>query len=148
MKKRITISSLEPKSYEILIEMEKYIATTDISHQLRELIKIRASQINKCAYCLEMHTEDARKSGETEQRIYALSAWEESPHFTDAEKAVLALTEEITKLHEHGVKDVTFQNAQRYFTDNQVAQIIIVINQINFWNRINVATSQTYTSSM
>lgn len=148
MKERINIYKLEPKAYEVLIEMEKYIAATGLDHTLRELIKIRASQINRCAYCLEMHTEDARKAGETEQRIYALSAWEESPHFTDAERAALAITEEVTKLSEHGVRENTFQNMRKYYTDNQIAQIIIVINQINFWNRINVATKQLYTSSI
>lgn len=147
MKERINIYKLEPKAYEVLIEMEKYIAATGLDHSLRELIKIRASQINKCAYCLEMHTVDARKAGETEQRIYALSAWEESPYFTDAERAALAITEEVTRLSEHGVRENTFQNMRKYFSDNQIAQIIIVINQINFWNRINVATKQLYTSS-
>lgn len=140
MKTRINIHDLEPASYEPLYQMEKYLAKTDLSLNLRELIKIRASQINKCAYCLEMHTLDARKAGETEQRIYALSAWQESPYFTEAERAVLALTEEITKISEQGVSDETFKKMQDYFSDRQIAQIIMVINQINFWNRIAVST--------
>ncbi|MBS1653122.1 MAG: carboxymuconolactone decarboxylase family protein [Bacteroidetes bacterium] len=140
MKQRINIKQLEPKAYEALYAMEKYLSTTDLSLQLRELIKIRVSQINKCAYCIEIHTKDARKAGETEQRIYALSAWEESPIFTDEERAVFALIDEVTKISEHGVKDATFQNIQTYFTDNQIAQIIIAINQMNFWNRIAVST--------
>ncbi len=147
MKQRISIRQLEPKAYEVLHAMEKYLSTTELSPQLRELIKIRASQINKCAFCLEMHTKDARKAGETEQRIYALSAWEESPLFTDKERAVLALTEEVTKISEHGVKDITFQNVQTYFTNNQIAQIIIAINQINFWNRIAVSTKMFHSVS-
>jgi AhpD family alkylhydroperoxidase len=140
MKQRITISQLEPKAYEVLYAMENYLSATDLSLQLRELIKIRASQINKCAYCLELHTKAARNAGESEQRIYALSAWEESPLFNDEERAVLALTEAVTKISEHGVSDAIFQNVQQYFSDNQVAQIIIAINQINFWNRIAVTT--------
>ncbi|ADQ81126.1 alkylhydroperoxidase like protein, AhpD family [Paludibacter propionicigenes WB4] len=140
MKQRINIKRLEPKAYEVLYAMEKYLSATDLSIQLRELIKVRVSQINKCAFCIEMHTKDARKEGETEQRLYALSAWEESPLFTDEEKAVLAMVEEITKIFEHGVSDRTFQNIQNYFTDNQIAQIIIAINQMNFWNRIAVST--------
>lgn len=144
MNERINIAKLEPKSYDVLIEMEKYIAATGLDHKLKELIKIRASQINKCAYCLEMHTEDARKNGETEQRIYALSAWEESPYFTGPERAALALTEEVTRLHEQGVKEDTFQTMRKYFSDHQIAQIIIVIGQINFWNRINVSTKQLF----
>jgi AhpD family alkylhydroperoxidase len=140
MKQRINIKQLEPKAYEVLYAMEKYLSTTNLTIQLRELIKIRVSQINKCAYCLDMHTKDARKTGETENRIYALSAWEESPLFTLEEKAAFALAEEITKISKHGVKDETFENIQKYFTDNQIAQMIIVINQINFWNRIAVST--------
>lgn len=140
MKQRINIKQLEPKAYEVLYAMEKYLAATDLSLQLRELIKIRVSQINKCAYCIEMHTKEARKAGETEQRIYALSAWEESPLFTDEERAVFALTDEITKIAEHGIKDTTFQNVQNYFTDKQIAQLIIAINQMNFWNRIAIST--------
>ncbi|MDR0793565.1 MAG: carboxymuconolactone decarboxylase family protein, partial [Chitinophagaceae bacterium] len=117
-----------------------YLSATDLNLQLRELIKIRASQINKCAYCIEMHTKIAREAGESEQRIYALPAWEESPLFSDEERAVLALTEAVTKISEHGVSDAIFQDIQQYFSDNQIAQIIIAINQINGWNRIAVAT--------
>ena len=123
-----------------MFDMEKYLSATDLSFSLRELIKIRASQINKCAFCLEMHTRDAREAGETEQRIYALSAWEESPLFSKEEKAVLAMVEEVTRISEQGVRDITFQNLQQYFSEKQIAQIIITINQINFWNRIAVST--------
>ncbi len=146
MKSRLNVHSHVPRAYEILIEMEKFIASADVSLQLRELLKIRASQINKCAYCLELHTEEATKAGETAQRIFALSAWEESHHFTEAEKAALAFTEEVTNLSAHGVKDITFDNMKKHYTDAQIAHIIIVIGQINFWNRINVSTQQTYTS--
>lgn len=138
MEQRIDIKKLEPKAYEVLYAMEKYLSTTGLSVKLRNLIKIRVSQINKCAYCIETHTKEARKSGETEQRIYALSAWEESPLFTDGERAVLGFTDEVTKIAEHGVKDTTFETVQKYFSDNQVAQIIIAINQMNFWNRVAV----------
>lgn len=140
MEQRINIKELEPQAYKILLDMEKYLSQTSVSFSLRELIKIRASQINKCAYCLEMHTQDARKAGETEQRIYALSAWQESPLFSEEEKAVLTMVEEVTHISEQGVREVTFHNLQQHFTDNQIAQIIIVINQINFWNRIAVST--------
>ena len=140
MKQRISIKELEPKAYEVLYAMEKYLATTNLSQQLRELIKIRVSQVNKCAFCIEMHTKDARKASETEQRIYALSAWEESPLFTDEERTVLALTDSVTKIFDCGVSDIIFQGIQKYFTDNQIAQIIIAINQMNFWNRIVIST--------
>jgi len=144
MSERIIVKNLEPGAYNILIEMEKYLAETGMNHLLKELIKIRASQINKCAYCLEMHTQDARKYGETEQRIYALPAWEESPHFTEQERAVLAFTEEITKISEHGVSDKTFEEMKKHFTDKQIAQIILAVGQINFWNRIAVSTKLVY----
>jgi AhpD family alkylhydroperoxidase len=140
MKQRINIKQLEPEAYKVMYAMEKYLLTTDLTAQLRELIKIRVSQINKCAYCIEIHTKDARKIGETEQRIYALSAWEESPLFSEEEKAVLALTDSITKIANHGVNDFIFKNVQSYFTENQIAQMIIAINQMNFWNRIAIST--------
>lgn len=140
MKQRINIRQLEPKAFELLLEMEKNLSQTGLPLKLRELIKIRASQINKCARCITLHTTDARKEGETEQRIYALPAWEESPLFTEEERSVLALTDEITRISEQGVRDETFQNAQKYFTENQIAQIILVVCQINVWNRINVST--------
>ena len=140
MRQRVNIKQIEPKVYEILYAMEKYLATTDLSQGLRDLIKIRVSQVNKCAFCIEMHTKAARKSGETEQRIYALSAWEESPLFTDEERTVLALTDSVTKIYDYGVSDIIFQGIQKYFTDNQIAQIIIAINQINFWNRVAIST--------
>ncbi len=142
MKERLNIYENAPKALEILIEMEKYISTFDINIKLRELIKIRASQINKCAYCLEMHTIDAKKYGETEQRLNAIAAWEESPYFTDEERAALAFTEEVTRISEHGVKQNTFENLKKYFSEKQIAQMIIVINQINFWNR-NAVTAKT-----
>ncbi|KAB1157786.1 carboxymuconolactone decarboxylase family protein [Flavobacterium luteum] len=140
MKQRINIKQLEPEAYKVMYAMEKYLLTTDLTAQLRELIKIRVSQINKCAYCIEIHTKDARKIGETEQRIYALSAWEECPLFSEEEKAVLALTDSITKIANHGVNDFIFKNVQSYFTENQIAQMIIAINQMNFWNRIAIST--------
>lgn len=140
MKQRINISQLEPEAYKILFEMEDYLARTNVSFKIRELIKIRVSQINKCAYCITIHTKDARKAGETEQRIYALPAWEESRLFSDEERAVLAFTDEVTKISEQGVTNHTYENMQQYFTDQQIAQITIAIGQINFWNRIAVTS--------
>ncbi|MBS1653019.1 MAG: carboxymuconolactone decarboxylase family protein [Bacteroidetes bacterium] len=144
MEKRINIKNLEPASYKILIEMENYLAKSDLSLQLRELIKIRASQINKCAYCLNMHTIDARNAGESEQKIYALSAWKDSPLFSDVEKTVLAITEEVTLISKQGLKNTTYKKAKKHFNDKQIAQIILIIGQINFWNRIAVSTKLEY----
>ncbi|MFA5712888.1 MAG: carboxymuconolactone decarboxylase family protein [Bacteroidales bacterium] len=146
MKSRITIKELEPKSYEILLEMERYLAKSELPSSLKELVKIRASQINKCAYCLEMHTLAARNRGEEEQRIYALSAWEESPHFSPQERAALAYTEEVTLISQNGVREVTYNRLKELFSERQIAQLTILIGQINFWNRINVATKQNYSA--
>src|ERR1700733_149917 len=110
MEQRLSIKDLEPESYKALLGLDKYFATTGINKLLKELIKIRASQINGCAYCIQSHSTDARKYGEAEQRIYALSAWWESPLFTDAEKAALAMTDEVTRISEKGLSETTFQN--------------------------------------
>lgn len=144
MEERLNIYKEAPKALEILVEMEKYIATFDVEKPLRELIKIRASQINHCAYCLEMHTADAKKIGVPEVKINTIAAWQESPHFNDEERAVLAFTEEVTLISEQGVSDETFENLQQYFSDTQIAQMIIVINQINFWNRNAVSAKTIY----
>ncbi|HRP01607.1 MAG TPA: carboxymuconolactone decarboxylase family protein [Candidatus Kapabacteria bacterium] len=144
MQQRINVHQLDPSAFDVMITMEKHIATTDLSIQLRELIKIRASQINHCAYCLDMHTKDARKEGLTEQKLNVIAAWEESPLFDEAERAALKFTEEVTKIADHGVSDTTFNELQKHFTNKQIAQMIIVINQINSWNRIAVATKQLH----
>ncbi|HMG84005.1 MAG TPA: carboxymuconolactone decarboxylase family protein [Ferruginibacter sp.] len=140
MQQRLSIKDLEPESYKALLGLEKYFATTGIDKLLKELIKIRASQINGCAYCIQSHSTDARKYGETEQRIYALSAWWESPLFTEEEKAALAMTDEVTRIAEKGLSEPTFQNAKKYYSDNLIAQIIMLIGTINVWNRIAITT--------
>lgn len=140
MIQRLNISELEPEAYTALIGLEKYLATSQIDLKLRELIRIRASQINGCAYCIQIHTKDARKIEETEQRIYALSAWKESPLFSEEEKAVFAMVDEITKISENGLTTASFENAKKYYSDKIIAQIIMLIGTINIWNRIAVST--------
>lgn len=140
MKTRLNISELEPKAYEAMYALENYTSGTNLNHNLKELIKIRASQINACAYCIEMHTQAALKNGETAQRLFALSAWWESPLFTPQEKAVLKMTEEITEIAQQGLTEPTFQQVKEHFNDNEIAQIIMQINVINAWNRIAVST--------
>ncbi|HLV43020.1 MAG TPA: carboxymuconolactone decarboxylase family protein [Brumimicrobium sp.] len=144
MKKRISIKDLEPGAYEAMLVLEGYAAKTQVKHQLKELIKIRASQINKCAFCIDMHTEDAIKQGESERRIYLLSAWEESHLFTAEERAVLQLTEEITKISEKGVTEETYHNVIHHYGDKVTAQIIMLIVTINAWNRIAIATKMIF----
>ena len=140
MKQRMSIDKVDPNALGAMMALENYARQTTLEPALKELIKIRASQINSCAYCLEMHTADARKLGESEARIYALSAWRESPLFTEEERALLAITEEITRLCEHGVSDETFERLKAKFDETTVAHIIMQVVVINAWNRIAIAT--------
>ncbi|WP_100615497.1 carboxymuconolactone decarboxylase family protein [Confluentibacter citreus] len=143
MEKRININQVEPQAYKAMYALEGYLAKIDIPKTLKELIKIRASQINNCAYCIDMHTNDAIKGGETNQRIFLASAWKEATKFfTEEEQTVLAMTEEITLIYQHGLSKDTYQKAAELFTETQIAQIIMVIATINAWNRIAVSTHQ------
>ncbi|GAA3833724.1 carboxymuconolactone decarboxylase family protein [Streptomyces phyllanthi] len=111
-----------------------------VEPEILELIRIRASQINGCAFCLDMHTKDARAQGETEQRIYALSAWRETPFFTARERAALALTEAVTLVHDGHVPDAVYAEAAEVFEEQQIAALIWAATVINAYNRIAVAT--------
>ena len=141
MDKRINIHTTEPQAYKAMFALEAYLAQAEISKTLKELIKIRASQINNCAYCLAMHTKDAIKYGESAERLFILSAWHEAEiHFTEEERVALKMTEEITQISQHGLSDDTFQKALKVFSEKQIAEIIIAIVTINAWNRIAVST--------
>ena len=142
--KRISIPDLEPGAYEGMYGLESYIRNSQIEPILRELIKIRASQINGCAYCIDMHTQEAIKLGETQRRIFALSAWKESPLFTEKEKAVLRLTEEVTLISADGLSDEVYNKVLELFGENVLAQIIMQVIIINSWNRIAVSTHQVF----
>ena len=122
-----------------MLALENYVEGTGLSTRHKDLIKIRASQINGCAYCIDMHTSDARKAGETEQRIYALNAWRDTPFFDNQERAILALTEEVT-LISNKVSDETYNNAAVLFDKTYLAQIIMTIITINAWNRLGITT--------
>ncbi|AHM60683.1 alkylhydroperoxidase [Flammeovirgaceae bacterium 311] len=140
MEERVIIKEVEPQAYKAMYALEKYLKDTRLAFSLKELIKIRASQINGCAYCIQIHTTDARKAGESEQRIYALSAWWESPLFTEKEKTALAATDQITKIADSGLSKESYARLKDYFSENEIAEIIIQIVAINAWNRIAVAT--------
>jgi len=140
MKTRINIEKLEPAGFKAVLGLEKFIESTPITRKHKDLIKIRSSQINGCAFCINMHTKDARKAGETEQRIYALNAWRETPFFTEEERAILALTEEVTLISNH-VSDETYEQAVKVLNENYLAQVILAIATINVWNRIGIATN-------
>jgi len=139
MSTRIKINEAEPAGYRAMAAMDKYVESTRLTQTQRDLIKIRASQVNGCSFCIDMHTRDARKAGETEQRIYALNAWRETPFFTPEERAILALTEEVTLISNH-VSDNVYQQAAGLFDEQYLSQIIMAIININGWNRIGIAT--------
>ena len=140
MEPRISISDLEPHAIAAMRGLEKYLGSVGLNASLCELIKIRASQINGCAYCIQLHTEKARAQGETEQRIYALSAWRESPLFTGEERVVLSLTEEVTIISNHGLSKETYDRGLELLGDHGLAQCIVQIVTINAWNRIALST--------
>lgn len=142
MKTRINNNQIDPEAYKAMMGLETYIHKSGLDKKYYELIKIRASQINGCAYCLDMHTRDARKLGETEQRIYVLPAWRETTFFTAEEEAILALTEEITNIQGH-VSDATFENAIAVLGEKLTQQVIFAAITINGWNRLAITAHFT-----
>jgi AhpD family alkylhydroperoxidase len=145
MSQRVPYYEIAPDGMKIMMDMEKYTKMTAIERKLRELIKIRASQINGCAYCLNMHTADARKMGETEQRIYCVSAWKECEFYTEAEKVALELTEHVTLIPTKRVPDELYQRVREHYDEKQYVDLVLIINQINSWNRISIAMGNTAT---
>ena len=139
MEKRMNFFKTEPEGYNAMLAISKYLEGTELTNIHKELIKIRASQINGCAFCLDMHTKDARKYGETEQRIYTVSAWRDTPFFTKEEQAILALTEEVTLISNH-VSDKTYNEAVAVLGEKYTAQVIMTVIVINGWNRIAITT--------
>lgn len=140
MKQRVNIEQTEPKAYKTMIGLELYLQTAQISKIHKNLIKIRASQINGCAYCIDMHTKEALKAGETQQRLFLISAWTETDLFTAEEKAIFALVEAVTLIHQGGVSDAIYETAASFFDENYLAELIMAIITINGWNRLAIAT--------
>lgn len=140
MDKRINIEETEPAAFKAMYALANYMGTTRLSKTHAELIKIRASQVNGCAFCINMHTTDARKNGETEQRIYLLNAWKETTLYTEDERIILAITEEVTLIANGGLSNETYNKAKAIFDEQYIAQIIMMVVTINAWNRIAIAT--------
>jgi len=140
MIQRVNISEQDSAAYKAMFGMEAYLGTTKITGLLADIVKIRASQINNCAYCIEMHCEEALKHGENPKRLFAIAAWKESPLFTAKERAAFAMTEEITVISEKGLTDACYLEASKYFSELEIAQLIMLIGVINMWNRIAVST--------
>lgn len=140
MKLRFNYVSTNPEALQTMLKLEGFNKTSGLNPQLYELIKIRASQINGCAYCINMHTKEARKMGETEERIYLLNAWREAPFYTDKEQAVLELTEAVTRISEQGVPQDLYERVRKHVDEAEYVNIIMAINTINSWNRIAIST--------
>jgi AhpD family alkylhydroperoxidase len=140
MEKRIKMNSLVPDGYKVMLAFEKYLDGTSLSEIHKNLIRIRASQINGCSYCVDMHMQEAREAGESERRIYNLATWRETPFFSDDERIILALTEEVTLITGR-LSDKTYLTAVSLLGDKYVGEAIFAIIAINGWNRIGVATN-------
>jgi AhpD family alkylhydroperoxidase len=136
---RIALPKLMPAFHKAMIELDR-AASDGLDPDVRELIKIRASQLNNCAYCLDMHTRDARSQGMSEQKLFGVAVWRETPFFTARERAALALTEAITRLGEHGVPDEVFDEAAKVFDEQELSRVMGMAIVINAWNRIGVAS--------
>jgi AhpD family alkylhydroperoxidase len=136
---RINFKQLVPSAYRAMLALETYVHHSGLEASLLELVKMRASQINGCAYCLDMHSKDARAAGETEQRLYVLSAWREAPFYTERERAALAWTEAVTLVSQTHVPDEVYELARQRFSDEELVNLTMAIVAINGWNRLEVS---------
>ena len=139
MAERLNYSKGFPEGVHAVLGVEKAIRSSGLEPSLLELVKIRASQLNGCAYCLDMHTKDARAAGETEQRIYTLLAWRETPFFSSRERAALAWTEAVTNIQQGHASDEVYEQVRGEFSESELVKLTLAITQINAWNRIAIA---------
>jgi AhpD family alkylhydroperoxidase len=139
MKSRFNLTA-SPDGYKAMIGVETYLKSCGLDMKLVDLIKLRASQINGCAYCIDMHWKDLRAAGETEQRMYGLDAWEESPYYTDRERAALLWTEAVTRLDHGHVPDSVYDSVWPHFSEKELADLTLAIAAINSWNRLAIAS--------
>ncbi|HVY45229.1 MAG TPA: carboxymuconolactone decarboxylase family protein [Minicystis sp.] len=136
---RLRFTHVAPDAYRAMLALEGYVRSTGLDPKVLELAKIRASYLNGCAYCVDMHTKDARAEGETEQRLYAVPVWRETPFFTPKERAALAWTEAVTELGREGVPDAVYAEARAHFEELELVNLTMAIVAINGWNRLMVA---------
>jgi AhpD family alkylhydroperoxidase len=139
MKPRMNYYQAAPDTIKALVALEEQIQASGLEKSLIELVKTRASQINGCAFCINMHTQDARKQGETEQRLYLLNAWHESPLYTDRERAALAWTEALTLIAETHAPDNLYEDVRAHFSEAKTVNLTMLIGAINAWNRLAIA---------
>ena len=138
MQPRVDAGKLSPEGYRAVYALEQYVRHCGLELKLLELVRMRASLLNGCAYCVDMHTKDARAEGETEQRLYAVSVWEETPFFTDRERAALAWTEAVTRISETRAPDEDYELLKREFNERERVDLTVAIAAINCWNRVSV----------
>jgi len=136
---RLNPYKASPKAYQAMLALEQFVDSCGLERPLLELVKMRASQINGCAYCLDMHSKDARALGETEQRIYLMNAWREAPFYTERERAALEWTEAVTLVSESHVPDDVYERVKARFTPEELANLTLAVVAINGWNRLSVA---------
>lgn len=143
MEERIHYTKVSPGAYHALLGLEKYLHECGLEEGLLLLIKFRASQINGCAYCLDMHSKELRALGETEQRLYSLDAWRECPYYSARERAALAWTEAVTLVSETHVPDDVYEEAKQHFTEKELGDLTVAVATINAWNRLAIAGRMT-----
>lgn len=140
MQERLKYGKVYPDAYKALLALSQAVEKTGLDPQLIDLVNYRVSQLNGCAFCLDMHSKDFRARGDTEQRLYMISAWREAPHlYSDRERAALAWAEAVTRLEDQQVPDATYDVARQVFSEAELAQLTLAIVAINGWNRFNVA---------
>ncbi|MEO7144416.1 MAG: carboxymuconolactone decarboxylase family protein [Bryobacteraceae bacterium] len=139
MEPRLNTQKLDPAAFKAMYALETYVRSSSLERPLIELVKLRASQINGCAFCLDMHTKDARAAGETEQRLYVLDAWREAPFYTDRERAALAWTEAVTLVSVTHVPGDVYEEVRKFFSEEELVILTMAIVAINGWNRLSIA---------
>ena len=135
---RLDYRAASPDAFKAILGVESYVRGSGLEQSLLELVKMRASQINGCAFCLNMHSQDARKAGETEQRLYVLQAWRETDLFTDRERAALAWTEAVTQISNGAIADEIYGQVRRHFDDKSLVDLTVAVIAINAWNRLAI----------
>ena len=140
MEQRVNIYESQPKAFEGMFALEQFLSASSLNKKQISLIKMRASQMNACAYCINMHTKEAINAGETHQRLHMLNAWKESKLFSEEEKVLFQMTEEITLIHQSGLTDKTYKHARQVFGEETIIAIIMTVTTINAWNRIAIST--------
>ena len=139
MEPRIDYLKSARGAYHAMLGIEHYLQQSGLEESLLHLIKLRVSQVNGCAYCIDMHWKDLRAAGETEQRLYGLDAWEESPYYTDRERAAFAWAESVTNIQDGHVADSVYEHVKNFFNDKELADLTLAVTAINSWNRLSIA---------